>query len=67
MDVGLGDVGDGDAGVAGGRIDAVRVPLRVDDQRHGAVMDEVTAVPELGGLDDNDVHGSLLAGRACLA
>ena len=56
VDVGLGDVGDGDAGVAGGCLDAVRVPLRVDDQRHGAVMDEVAAVPELGGLDDDDVH-----------
>ena len=53
----FGHVRDGYPGVTGGRLDAVRVALRVDRQRHRAVVDQVAAVPELRGLDDDDFHG----------
>ena len=67
MQVGLGDVGDGDHGVVGGRQHAVEVPLGIDDQRHLAVVHQVAAVPERWCLDGLDVHGgsfrSVAAGR----
>jgi hypothetical protein len=56
VDVGLGYVGDGHPGAAGGGFDPVRVPLRVDDERYRAVMDEVAAVPQLRGFDHNHFH-----------
>ena len=46
----------------GRRLDAVDVALRVDHQGDLAVMDEVAAITERWGLDDDDVHRMLLGG-----
>ena len=59
MDVGVRDGGDVDAGVLGGPLERGQVARRVDDQRAGAVVDQVAAVAELGHLDGDDLHESL--------
>ena len=43
-----------------GGFEPVRVALRVDHQCARAVVDEVTAVAQLRGVDRDDVHGMLL-------
>src|SRR5687768_17161556 len=58
VDVRLSNVRDADSRGARSFLDPVRVPLRVDHQGHAAVMHQVAAVPELRGLDDNNVHAS---------
>ena len=62
VQVGFSDMGDGHARFTGGSFHAVRVPLRIDDKAHRAVVHQVAPVPQLRGIDDNDVHGILLGG-----
>jgi len=58
VDVGLGDVGDPHAVALGQRGDPVDVPLRVDHDRHAAIVRQVAAVPERRRLDRHDLdHG----------
>lgn len=56
VDVGLGHVGELDSSLVKQGFDAVDVALGVDDQPHLPVVDEVAAVPELGSVDDGDIH-----------
>ena len=58
VQVGLGDVRDVDAGFAGCVFHPVGIPLRVNDQCHGAVMHEVASVTQFRGFDNDNVHGS---------
>ena len=63
VQVGLEDVGDADAGLAGEVEHAVDVALRVDDEGDLAVVGEVAAVAEGGGLDGDDGdHGEPFGG-----
>ena len=59
VDVGLEHVGDADGGGLGDGENPVDVPLRVDDGGVLAVVDQVAAVAEPGGLDRNDVMHAL--------
>ena len=56
VQVRFGNMGDADAGFRRGGFYPVRVPLRIDDQRHLAVVDHVAAVPERPRFDGNNVH-----------
>ena len=60
VQVGLGDVRDPHARGLRGLLDPVRVPLRVDDERDLAVVDQVAAVPELGCVDGHDLHATIV-------
>ncbi|WP_418605553.1 hypothetical protein [Georgenia sp. SUBG003] len=62
VDVGLEHVGDPDAGTGGRIEDAVDVALRVDDEGDLAVVGQVAAVTERGGLDGDDRGGGHEAG-----
>src|SRR5699024_3981636 len=54
-----GDECDPDVRASSRFLDAVDVALRIDDQSCLPVVDEVAAVPELRGLDDDDIHDLL--------
>lgn len=62
VEVGLGDVADANAGVLHRRQNPVEIALRVDHQRVGAVVDDVAAIPERRGLDDDHLHGLASSG-----
>ena len=51
VDMGLGDVSDPHAPLLGQGRDAVNIPLRVDDDRHLAVVRQVAAVAKSRRLD----------------
>jgi hypothetical protein len=67
VDMGFHHMGDVDTGRVGQVDDPVDVALRVDHQRGGAVVGEVAAVAEAGGVDRQDLdHGwSPWAVRRC--
>ncbi len=56
VDVGLEDQAGGHAGAGEVPLDPVDVALRVDDHRHAAVVDHVTAVTELVCAENLYMH-----------
>ncbi len=59
MDVGLGDERNREATARDYLLDALEVPLGIDDDRELAVMRDVTPVPEVRGLKHFDFHDDL--------
>ncbi|GAA1763347.1 hypothetical protein GCM10009712_09980 [Pseudarthrobacter sulfonivorans] len=63
MQVRLGNMGDPDVRLGRRGLHPVRVPLRIDDQGHTAVVDHVAAVAERPGFNDNNLHKVIVPAR----
>jgi hypothetical protein len=56
VDVCLAHVGNGESVFGDERFDPIGVALRIDDEGVDAVVNDVPAIPEPGGVDDDDVR-----------
>ena len=57
MDVRFGDMGHREAVLDDELVDAIGVALRIDDHGMETVVDDVAAIPQTRGIDDDDLDG----------